>query len=432
MSIVHELAAKDDIRGLQKLSDEDALKLNDKKQTGLHIATNYGNYRAVDYFIQNYPLMLAFPDENQCLPLHCNIIGRQEQVMEQLLSSYGEAIVWLNNWGRAPIHSAVALDKLHCVIQMLKYKPDAIYCRTSEKETLLHLATQRLNVTLVKYLLSVMPKELIVAQNNIGQTALHYAIYSLEIVALLLEADRSMAHCEDYSHFTPFLYAAERNDSNMVRLFLEMEPCVVKHRSSEGCSVLHLINDVEIAQMVLKIEPAEIYATDNDGHTVLLNSGEFNKAYARFLMHEKPSLLFVTNNNCQTQFEIAVYNQHKDLIVEMLKFAPELHYRDKNGNTTLHIAVKSMNKKAIALVFASRMSDLQCYNNNQDTPYHLAIQQDSQFATQLFKRHITVEMMISTCSFSEIPFFLQQCTDLSMRLLPELVAIIYSYFDFVL
>ena len=78
----------------------------------------------------------------------------------------------------------------------------------------------------------------------------------------------------------------------------------------------------------------------------------------QLLLRLQPDIL-ARDGNGRTALHLAVYNQHQDVIQELLKNPIYLEAQDRDGQTALHVAATNGLERAIACLLVAS-ADLEC------------------------------------------------------------------------
>lgn len=427
---VHHYAANGDVDRLRQLDDSELTKTTVVlKQTAMHIAVLKNQSQVVNYLIERCPTMIAEEDANNQNALYCAVFHKQTYLVGKLAACFPHLIDKPSSNTLSPIEYAVRENYMACTAAMLVHNPDvARTFLTIEQKTLLHIAVEMCDINMVEFVLALIPQSLVIAQNESGWTALHDAINcGLKMVQLVYSANPAAVHIYNSDHETPVLMAGDHGDNAAILdYFLRVAPSSVEHSYSNGCSLLHYAPNVDVAKTIVKLKPTLIDSQNNDGNTPLHLAV---RDVVSFLLTCKPSLVYVKNNDGLTPLHYANQMSDFELAHAILSFKPNLVDTNHNGTTVLHVALSIdgdglfNGDGLLAQVFCNHMSNLYCKNAEGNTPYHLALELRHDYAIQLFKKHLTIDMMVETDTFNDTPF-LVAC--LSVHLLPELVDIVFA------
>ncbi|HEX9462783.1 MAG TPA: ankyrin repeat domain-containing protein [Alphaproteobacteria bacterium] len=84
--------------------------------------------------------------------------------------------------------------------------------------------------------------------------------------------------------------------------------------------------------------------------------GDFDKFHAAMLKGESPNIV---DNDGRTALELAVINEHLDIVEEMIKYKVNCNARDREGNTALMLAAqRGFEQIAILLIRANTTVNL--------------------------------------------------------------------------
>lgn len=421
---VHYYAANGHVDRLRQLDESELTKTTlVLKQTAMHIAILQNQSQVVNFLIERCPTMIAEEDLNHGNALYYAVFHKQTYLVGKLAARFPHLIDKTSSGVMSPIEHAVCKHYMAGAAAMLVHNPCVARAFvTTGKETLLHIAVESCDISMVEFILALIPQSFVLAQNESGWTALHYAINcGLEMVQLVYSANPAAIHIYNSNHETPALMVGDHEDNAAIlSYFLRVAPSCVEHLNANGCSLLHLVPNVDLAETIIKLKPTLIDSQNNDGNTPL-HSAVCD--VASFLLTCKPSLVYVKNNDGDTPLHYANRMSDFELVRAILSFKPDLVDTNDYGTTVLHVATLIDGDGVLAQVFCNKKSNLCCKDCNGNTPYHLALKLRHDYAIQLFKRYLTIDMMVETDTFNDTPF-LVDC--LSVHLLPELVDIVFA------
>lgn len=440
---VHAFAANGDLEAIKQIDDENIRTLTKKHETALDLAISFGHVDCVAYFLTNYPTLMQFETHDYDNVLHTAVRSNRISILKLLLPKL--CVIGYNNrtnkQGLTPIQMAVVMGFLEVFDLMIQHAPELLsFVDVDHHQTLLHLAIQSGQMPILAYLLNIVPKHWLLRQDYRGDTPLNLAIdensIDIDMIKVLQNANPAAIVIPNSQGMTPFLKAAKLRFLSVMQYLMEQNPCVVGTKTHNGWTALHFIHDVETAKKILTIKPDLIHALDDWNQNPIHCIEICDENYVRFLLDTEPRLLYTKNMNGLTPFQVAAKktaedHMMSDVLDAILRYKPELIDTDERGNTVLHTAVAYCHTESIAMVFANRMSNLYEINADGETPFHIAYRKKHMFALQLFKQHVTVEMIVEThakaVEFDVQTLFMQQCESLSNSLLPDLLSIVFAY-----
>lgn len=453
---LHNAAMRGDLVRISEVTD--VWLLNDKLETVMHTAARCGQSAVLAYLLKNYPLMGTQRNINGETVLHCAVSERQTHIVLQLMTFAPEWVDMVDNNANTPFQWSIMIQYLEAVLIMVTQKPKIVNQLNLDQKTVLHIAAEKNNTTMVQSLLVMCPVGLLVTQDQYGNTPLHIAARCglVEIVKLFVQADPSALVIATEEGDTPALSAAFMQHYESLRYLIKTHPSVIEQTNLQtGSNLLHFVPNVKTARELIDLKPKLINGVMTDGSSVLHsviclddgedsyedddseNSGEdINKGTKciNFILKSKPSLLMHRDNENRTPFNLATENKNSKIINAILQFKPDLIDTDSKDNTVLHVAVEHSNYATIATVFANRIANLYCANINGKTPLCLAVEKHDRPAVQLFQSHVTVEMAVAVrdecfknCGIDLQALCLQQCETLQQFLLPPLTHIIFEF-----
>ncbi|GFP88929.1 ankyrin repeat-containing protein at2g01680 [Phtheirospermum japonicum] len=196
------------------------------------------------------------------------------------------------------------------------------------------------------------------SEPNIASTTLNYAekgdtngLYSLihdhphQFSQFLQDTDKLQ-----FVH-TPLHVAAAAGHTRFAAEMMNLMPSLGKKLDPDGLSPLHVAlreNEIETAQALVRIDTQLVRVKGKDGFTPLLYAIERNaglEVLAHFLM-DCPDAIDDLNSRFQNAVHVAIEANNCQAIVLLLNWLvrrarePVLGWRDEDGNTALHVAVK--------------------------------------------------------------------------------------------
>ncbi|XP_026278025.1 ankyrin repeat domain-containing protein 16-like [Frankliniella occidentalis] len=226
-------------------------------------------------------------------------------------------------------------------------------CRHPSGDTLLHIAAQSGNVSLMRHLLEHLNSEpkWVDVTNLAGKTPLHEACQNSqpEAVSFLISKGANVRAIKQ-ADWTPLMLACTKTGKNSLsccRLLLEKGgPVLVADKNKDGWNALHIAareGDTSIVKELLQFDPSSMQATEKskNGRTPL------HTAALHGCHHVVEELLALNSIDCNVQ--------------------------DSCGATPLHDAVRSGDLKTLTALARSG-ADLNAYNNEGYGILHMAAQ----------------------------------------------------------
>ena len=203
--------------------------------TPLHLACQAGNLEAVSSLLEECDADVMMKDSNGDTPLHEACIHGEEKIFDLLLKKLVRLdpesqerkinLVIKNRLGLTPFHFACRGGHLKIAKKLYNHSdnPEGLV-KEKDKEgaTALHLACQKDQPSVVKFLLSKGAN--VFARKNDGMTPVHTASKHgcVEVMNSLLNLDKSIdVNVRDRYEQTPLHFAAEYGKVKMIQLLLD-------------------------------------------------------------------------------------------------------------------------------------------------------------------------------------------------------------------
>ena len=247
-------------------------------------------------------------------------------------------------------------------------------------------------------------------------------------------------------------FAAASGLSDVVSYLLGIDPALSSAvTTDQDCTALHYAatdNRVEVAKLLLASNPGLINAVARSGQTAL--------HCAAFKGHNAMVLYLLTAGakeqidsrtlTDQTALHLAALSWDPKTAAEskltaetLLAMKPELiSMKDNTGNTALHfLAIKCQSREFVEHMWRLYPEALRAGNEDNSTPFHLAVSGENDCAIELFQWGLTWEEIkeaYDKCEKSYVerfkPVLGTQCEGLSELLLPEVVETVFEYLGF--
>ncbi|POI31500.1 hypothetical protein CIB84_004749 [Bambusicola thoracicus] len=400
----HELLLLEKNSNMFEESDSSATK------SPLHLAAYNGHHQALEVLLQSL-VDLDIKDEKGRTALDLAAFKGHAECVEALISQGASVTVKDNVTKRTPLHASVINGHTPCLRLLLEVadNPDVT---DAKGQTPLMLAVAYGHIDAVSLLLE---KEASVdAADLLGCTALHRGIMTghEECVQMLLEKEVSIL-CKDARGRTPLHFAAARGHatwlSELLQIALSEEDCSLKdnqgytplhwacYNGHENCievlleqkffrkfygnsfSPLHcaVINDHEncASMLIGAIDASIVNCKDDKGRTPFHAAAFADHVECLQLLLSHSAQVNAVDHAGKTALMMAAQNGHVGAVDFLVNIAKaDLTLRDKDLNTSLHLASSKGHEKCALLILdkIQEQSLINAKNNSLQTPLHIA------------------------------------------------------------
>lgn len=406
-------------------------------QNALQLAVANNKFKVFDFLVCNYPKLLDMHNLQGDNVFDYIRNGKCCKFIPKLLLKCPDLLfIKSPSSGTTTLQRAVVEGRLVVVKEILKQKPDVIYDIFSDGISLLHLALRPKSLKMLRYLVSIAPKQLIGLRMKYNLTVLYCATMhkDLSLVQFVYKADPSAVDIKEAkSEWTPFLYAVARDLNDIVDFFLRVRPTVIRHAIGNE-NVLFHCRSSSMLQKLLDFEPSLIDGVNRFEETVLHRAVVLKDAHlVRFIFAKKPSLVVAKDENGQSPLQLAFESQQHSIVAMFLQHAPNVRDFDKDENNTMHMAVTCCTKDVVKQVFKFHIDLINHTNTQGASPFHLALELGKLQVANLFLPHVTMDVLFQTKNnhYEGLqPFVDQQFQSLRQLILPELTNIVLQFFCF--
>lgn len=192
-----------------------------------------------------------------------------------------------------------------------------------------------------------------------------------------------------------FLDAVFDDNFDVAGCELENDPSVIDAQTVRGENALHQAQTVKMANFLLEKKPQLIDELTKNDESVLHVAAKCGDVdLTEFYLHQKPDLIYYKNKQNETALQLAYVQRAFPVVNFILNRSPDLVDVDCQGNTTLHIAIRSFcNTRVISKVFFHNIANLYRTNNQNDTPFDIAVYNKQKELINLFQMFLTFEMI---------------------------------------
>ncbi|KAJ5711676.1 Mg2+ transporter protein CorA-like/Zinc transport protein ZntB [Penicillium malachiteum] len=385
--------------------------------TPLILATRLGHSEIVGALLENKADILAKAKNDESSILELALAHGDTPMAEVILEKTDQELLELRRgfYKWTPLMRMAFIGDLAAVDFLLRHKADAEAVDT-EKDTALNLAAIKGHLEVLKRLAAgkedqIDPKKL-QRMNNLHETPLLLAVKYGEVsIAEFLLKEKADPKASDVEGNTALHLAVKNGELKIVQSLLDEQ--------SENTNLLELRNDLgetpyltaassgkeSVLNLLLKSK-ADPKARDKNGNTALhlaVNQGSLS--IVRLLVGKKkgePSLsgsdlefegseyLELRNKSGKTPLLVAIQFDEKDIAKFLLDSKANPDARDADGNTALHLAVKSRNIEIVKTLLEYKVDKidnlqstkvpealkrlLETRNTSKETPFLVAAQ----------------------------------------------------------
>ncbi|URE15938.1 E1-E2 ATPase, partial [Musa troglodytarum] len=320
----------------------------------LHIAAKLGHVEHAQALLLKQPYLMKLSNSKGDTPLHCAAAAGHVAIVELFVAHMvlsknpviselcGEP--WMmNDAGNTALHEATRNGHLAVVEALMSAAPDLANVENNTGVSALYMAAERGSVEIAKELLNSLTAS---DEGPRGQTALHAAVLrSYDITKMILDKNPNSVRQQDATKSTPLHFAAANGDIRMVQLLLQSDAKAAYIRDQDGFSTIHV--------------------AANAGHLKIIEQ----------VLEYCPDSMGLKNNTGRNFFHVAVEKKNLEVAKYVLRspWLTELvNAQDDEGNTPLHLAVISRNKKMVQVLLSCGSVNASVMNNLGYTPVDLA------------------------------------------------------------
>ena len=314
-------------------------------------------------------------------PLHIACRNNRIEAVKFLTEQCGCDQTIQNNNGELPLHIACNQSSLSVVELLNKCDFNA---QTAVGNTPLHIACRNNNVELVQFLTEQCGCDQTI-QNKDGELPLHIACSqsSLPVVELINKCD---FNAQTAFGNTPLHIACRNNNVELVQFLTEQCGCDQTIQNKDGELPLHIACKRRSFEVVKLVSNCEVNVQKVNKqtplHIVCRHPQQIDIAH--FLVHSKgadPSILDGSGRNLLHE---ACMSGNLPL-VKILAASTTVNYKDKCGNTPLHVACnkKHLNIAKFLVEDAPTKTNPNIQNHCGDLALHIACENHSLALTKL-------------------------------------------------
>ncbi|XP_065869004.1 ankyrin repeat-containing protein At5g02620-like [Euphorbia lathyris] len=218
-------------------------------------------------------------------------------------------------------------------------------------------------------------KELLVKQNQSGETALYVAAeygYVDLVREMIKYYDLSDAGIKARNGFDAFHIAAKQGDLDVLAVLMEVHPELAMTVDLSNTTSLHTAatqGHIEVVKFLLSAGSSLATIAKSNGKTALHSaSRNGHLEVVRALVAAEPGLVTRTDKKGQTALHMAVKGQNVEVVEELINAVPSsVNMIDTKGNTSLHIATRKGRSQIVLLILRHSETDLKVVNKSSET-----------------------------------------------------------------
>ncbi|KAL3861995.1 hypothetical protein ACJMK2_008001 [Sinanodonta woodiana] len=353
-------------------------EVDNMKRTSAHYAAESGNIALLSYLIDSGtdPRCKTFEEESL---LHRACLTGQLEMSKYLVQSYPKILHEVDNMKRTPAHYAVQRGNVALLCFLIDCGSDP-WCKTSDKETLLHRATFRGDLEMSKYLVQTYPT-MLHEVDNMKRTPAHYAAESgnialfsylincgtdprcktsedetmlhraclagdIEMSKHLVQSYHTMLHEVDNMNKTPAHYAAESGNITLLSYLIDCgtDPWC---RTSQRETLLHIActkGKLEISKYLVNTYPTMLHEVDNMRRTPVHKVAYNGNIALLSVLIECDTDPWCKTSEDETLLHRACLAGHIEMSKHLVQSYPTmLHELDNMKRTPAHYAAQNGN-----------------------------------------------------------------------------------------
>ncbi|XP_021716239.1 ankyrin repeat-containing protein At5g02620-like [Chenopodium quinoa] len=246
-------------------------------------------------------------------------------------------------------------------------------------DTKLHSAARAGNLDEVLDILSGIGedelKELLIKQNQAGETALYSAAEygQIEVIKELIKYyDPVAASIKAKNGYDAFHVAAKQGDLVTLKLLMETHPDLSMTYDTSNTTALQTAatqGHIEVVNFLLESGSGLATIARSNGKTALHAAARNGHvAVVKALLEKEPAITTRTDKKGQTALHMAVKGQNLEIVEELIKAGPALiNMTDSKDNTALHIATRKGRCQIVTRLLAEDGTDTTVVNRAGET-----------------------------------------------------------------
>nr|CAD1831070.1 unnamed protein product [Ananas comosus var. bracteatus] len=297
----------------------------------------------------------------------------------------GSLLAARNAAGETPLHCAAraGADRIVSLFISVANQFEAVLrAKDREGKTALHVAAEEGRAAAARVLTSALPG-LAAAIDDKGVSPLYVAVLSgsLEVVQILI-VSRQEASYGGPNGQTALHAAAMIESPEITAELLHWKPTLAKKADNSGSTPLHYLAtslNSEMARQLLNHDTSLAYLSDVNGLCAIhVAAGIGSLSVIRELIDCCPDMDGLADYKGRSFLHIAVENMRAEIVEFVCRrplFVKMVNARDCEGNTPLHLAVKSKSRTIVGFLLANRSVHPSVTNKHGQTPLDVAVAQ---------------------------------------------------------
>ncbi|KAK3607637.1 hypothetical protein CHS0354_010689 [Potamilus streckersoni] len=408
-TLLHMACIKGQLNMTKYLVETYPNMLNDfdsNKHTATHHAAESGNITVLRFLFDRGSDPWCRTSKGDTL-LHMACIRGQFDITKFLVETYPKMLIEVDSNNHTAAHHAAESGNVALLSYLIDRGIDP-WCRTSEGDTLLHMACLRGQLDTTKYLVETYPTMLNEVDSN-KHTAAHHAALSGNVAVLIYLIDCGTdPKCTTSEGDTLLHMACMNGQFDMTKYLVEVYPNMLneddghKHsaahhaaesgnvavlsylidcgtnpwcRTSEGDTLLHIAclkGQLDTTKYLVETYPDMLNEVDSNKHTAAHHAAESGNVSVLSYLIDRGSDPWCKTSKGDTLLHMACMNGRLDMTKYLVEAYPKMLIEvDSNNHTAAHDAALSGNV-AVLVYLIDRGSDPWCTTSEGDTLLHMA------------------------------------------------------------
>lgn len=196
--------------------------------------------------------------------------------------------------------------------------------------------------------------------------------------------------------------------AEQAKYILDQFPNVLNQKNIDNQTPLHfavLYENPNVLNLLLSYKNLDVTAKDSTDGTVAMYALYRNDIdiFKKIITYDKKAIN-IGNRNGETPLHYLIkFKENESELAELvnllIKDGANLSIKDKDGNTPLHYAVMQQNKKLVDLIIKKNPAVEKITNNNNETPFQIACNQQWKGGKEYFLTHLPKENQYITDLF---------------------------------